>query len=66
MWVLSNTLRVHRHPHAGSLIDNALRPYFELIDEVETSTRRLEEAAYALDGYVKNLGKFLGQIMMIA
>jgi hypothetical protein len=38
-------------------LDEKLKPYLEMIDKVDTSVTNLEEAAYKLDTYSKELGK---------
>jgi hypothetical protein len=38
-------------------LDEKLKPYLEMIDKVDASVTNLEEAAYKLDTYSKELGK---------
>lgn len=40
------------------IVDEALQPYIQQIDDIETAVNALEQSAYKIDAYSKKLGMF--------
>ena len=48
------------------IVDNSLKPYIDQIDDIELAVNALEQSAYKLDAYSKQLGNFIYKMIFIA